>query len=86
LITRRPFAVFAEAFQMKSTKAMIKLISLLTFALVLGAVAVGLLSPPATDALSAHEDVTPGCPLSPVALDEGYGVTRMEMRPVCPKQ
>lgn len=45
-MTRRLLAVFAEAFQMKSTKAMIKLISLLTFALVLGAVAVGLLSRP----------------------------------------
>ena len=80
---RRPLAAAAEAFQVKSTKAMIKLVSLLTFALILGAVAFGLLSPPETDAVAAHEDITSLCPLRQVALDEGYGVTRTEMRPVC---
>lgn len=60
-----------------------KLISILTFVLVLGAAAFGLLSLPSTDAVAAHEDTTSSCPLSPVALDEGYGVTRTELRPVC---
>ena len=80
---RRPLAAAAEAFQLKSAKAMIKLVSFLTFAFILGAAAFGWLSPPGTEAVSAHEDITSGCPLSQVALDEGYGVTRTEMRPVC---
>jgi hypothetical protein len=62
---------------------MVKLISLLTFAFILGAAAFGWLSPPGTDAVAAGEDITSPCPLSQVALDEGYGVTRTEMRPVC---
>lgn len=85
-MTRRPQGAAKVSFFVNSTKAMIKLISLLTFTLILGAVAVGLLSPPETDAVAAHEDVTSTCPLAVVALDEGYGVTRTEMRPVCPSE
>ena len=62
---------------------MIKLISVLTFALALGIVAYDLLSPPGTSAAVAPGK---GCPLRQVALDEGYGVTRMELRPVYPNQ
>jgi hypothetical protein len=81
---RRPLTAAADAVQVKWTKAMVKLISLLTFAFILGAVAFGWLSPSENDAVSAGEDITSSlCPLSQVALDEGYGVTRTEMRPVC---
>ena len=65
------------------TIAMIKLISLLTFVLVLGAFALVFLSLPDTNAEAAREGVASPCPLQQVALDEGYGVTRMAMRPVC---
>jgi hypothetical protein len=84
-MTRPPLAAAAEAFHAKPTKAMIKLVSVLTFALILGAVAFGLLNPTQTDSVTAGEDASSHCPLSQVALDEGYGVTRTEMRPVCPK-
>ena len=85
-MTQRSLVAAAVPFDVKSTKAMIKLISFLTFTLVLGAAAVGLLSPSATNAVTAREDVTSTCPLAQVALDEGYGVTRTEMRPVCPSE
>jgi hypothetical protein len=62
---------------------MIKLISVLTFTLVLSAAALAFLGLPGTDAEAAHKAVAVNCPLQEVALDEGYGITRMEMRPVC---
>ena len=75
--------VLPNLVQLKSTKVMIKRILLLTFALILGAVFFEVLISPGTDAVAAREDVTSGCPLRQVALDEGYGITRTEMRPVC---
>ena len=62
---------------------MIKLISLLTLGVILGALAFGLWSLPGTDPVAAREDVMSRCVLRQVALDQGYGVTRTEIRLVC---
>ncbi|HWG06049.1 MAG TPA: hypothetical protein VG271_13630 [Beijerinckiaceae bacterium] len=62
---------------------MIKTLSLLTFVLVFGAFALVFLSLPDTDAEAAHDSGLSNCPMQQVALDEGYGVTRMGMRPIC---
>jgi hypothetical protein len=50
-------------------EAVFELVSLLTFALILGAVALGLASPPGTGAVAEREDITSLCPLMQVALD-----------------
>ena len=78
------FARLAEAVPEKSTKAMIKLISLLTFALVLGAVAVGFLWLPETDAVAAHEGVAVRLPDASRSRSTRAMASRgWPMRPVC---
>lgn len=62
---------------------MIKVVSVVTFAFILSAVVFGLLGPPQTAAVSRPEAIGSNCPLTKVALDEGYGVTRTAVRPVC---
>ena len=52
----------------------------LTLVLLLGAIAIGVGFPPASVQAQA---AAASCPETSVALDEGYGVSRTVMRPVC---
>ena len=40
---------------------------------------------PSPGPLEAREDKAGGCRMQEVAVDEGYGVTLTQLRPVCPK-
>jgi hypothetical protein len=56
------------------------------FGFVLGVILIGvaLASVPGIVGVSASEDtVTGSCPVTEVALDKGYGISRVELRHVC---
>ena len=62
---------------------MIKLFALLSLslALLVAAIALGIGFPPSS--VQAQEKSVSLCPVLSVPLDEGYGVTRTVLRPVC---
>ena len=43
------------------------------------------LNAPSFGPVEAREDKAGGCPMTEVAVDEGYGVTLTMLRPVCAK-
>jgi hypothetical protein len=76
-----PKATFRE--QQLRHGPMVKVLALLslTLALLVAAIALGVGFPP--ESVQAQEGAATACPMVSIPLDEGYGVTRTVLRPVC---
>jgi Flp pilus assembly protein CpaB len=61
------------------------LVSMLGIAATAALMAALYLNAPSAGPVEAHEDKADGCPMTEVAVDEGYGVTLTMLRPVCAK-
>lgn len=57
---------------------------LLVFSLIAGAVAIALLVSPAASIETRGDAGPDGCRLVQIALDEGYSISRVEERRLCP--
>jgi hypothetical protein len=58
--------------------------SIFGFALGVLLIGVALASVPGIVGVSAGEDAVSGsCPMTEVAQDQGYGISRVELRPIC---
>ncbi len=65
-----------------------KTVSLLGLAIALGMIAIAVLGPDGTKVQASEDHLRFGakdCALQEVALDEGYGVSRTEIRHICGK-
>jgi hypothetical protein len=64
---------------------MIKTVGFLGIATGIALIAIALIGTQPSASVEAREDrpQIEGCPLQEVALDEGYGVSRMVMRSIC---